>query len=32
MVDDDPQLSGHPELAAEVRAMLGDSVDWLFVS
>lgn len=32
MVDHDPDLSGHPELADEVRAMLGDSVEWLFKS
>jgi hypothetical protein len=32
MVDHDPDLSSHPELAAEVRAMLGDSVEWLFKS
>ena len=32
MVDHDPDLSSHPELADEVRAMLGDSVEWLFKS
>ncbi|MGB7859607.1 MAG: ATP-dependent DNA helicase RecG [Acidimicrobiia bacterium] len=32
LVDSDPLLVEHPELAAEVRAMLGDSVEWLFVS
>jgi len=32
LVDTDPSLSGHPELALEVRAMLGDDVEWLFVS
>ncbi len=32
LVDADPDLSQHRELAAEVRAMLGDRVEWLFVS
>lgn len=32
LVDDDPSLSGHPELRDEVAAMLGDEVEWLFVS
>jgi ATP-dependent DNA helicase RecG len=32
LVDRDPELSGHPELALEVRAMLGDAVEWLFHS
>jgi ATP-dependent DNA helicase RecG len=32
IVDRDPQLSGHPDLADEVRAMLGESVEWLFKS
>jgi ATP-dependent DNA helicase RecG len=32
LVDQDAHLAGHPELAEEVRAMLGDSVEWLFVS
>jgi hypothetical protein len=32
MVAHDPDLSSHPELADEVRAMLGDSVEWLFKS
>lgn len=32
LVDTDPTLSSHPELAREVRAMLGEEVDWLFVS
>ncbi|MET0567121.1 MAG: ATP-dependent DNA helicase RecG [Acidimicrobiia bacterium] len=32
IVDQDPQLSGHPDLADEVRAMLGESVEWLFKS
>ncbi len=32
LVDGDPMLSGHPELRDEVAAMLGDEVEWLFVS
>jgi len=32
IVDRDPGLANHPELAEEVRAMLGESVDWLFKS
>jgi ATP-dependent DNA helicase RecG len=32
LVDRDPELSDHPELALEVRAMLGDAVEWLFHS
>jgi hypothetical protein len=32
MVDSDPTLQAHPELREEVGAMLGDEVDWLFVS
>ncbi|MDP9494241.1 MAG: ATP-dependent DNA helicase RecG [Actinomycetota bacterium] len=32
LVDHDPELSAHPELAQEVRAMLGDAVEWLFHS
>jgi ATP-dependent DNA helicase RecG len=32
IVDSDPELTGHPELAEEVRAMLGESVEWLFKS
>jgi ATP-dependent DNA helicase RecG len=32
LVDSDPSLSEHPELVEEVSAMLGDEVDWLFVS
>jgi ATP-dependent DNA helicase RecG len=32
LVDSDPTLSGHPDLRDEVVAMLGDVVDWLFVS
>ena len=32
IVDRDPGLADHPELAEEVRAMLGESVDWLFKS
>ncbi|MGH8871893.1 MAG: ATP-dependent DNA helicase RecG [Acidimicrobiia bacterium] len=32
IVDHDPDLSRHPDLAEEVRALLGDSVEWLFKS
>jgi len=32
LVDSDPELSDHSDLALEVRAMLGDEVEWLFVS
>ncbi len=32
LVDADPNLDAHPELRAEVRALLGDEVGWLFVS
>jgi ATP-dependent DNA helicase RecG len=32
IVDSDPELTGHPDLADEVRAVLGESVEWLFKS
>ncbi len=32
LVGVDPALEGHPGLAEEVRAMLGEEVEWLFVS
>jgi ATP-dependent DNA helicase RecG len=32
IVDSDSELAGHPDLAEEVRAMLGESVEWLFRS
>jgi ATP-dependent DNA helicase RecG len=32
IVESDPLLAAHPELRAEVAALLGDQVDWLFVS
>ncbi|MGH8914621.1 MAG: ATP-dependent DNA helicase RecG [Acidimicrobiia bacterium] len=32
IVDHDPGLKDHPELAEEVLAILGDSVEWLFKS
>lgn len=32
LVDSDPTLTDHPDLRDEVAAMLGDEVDWLFVS
>jgi ATP-dependent DNA helicase RecG len=28
----DPQLDGHPEIRGEIRALLADDVDWLFIS
>ncbi len=32
LVEGDPTLAGHTELRDEVAAMLGDEVEWLFVS
>ena len=32
MIDRDPRLEDHPGVGAEVRAMLGDAVEWLFIS
>ena len=32
LVRRDPQLSDHPEIAEEVRILLGEDVEWLFVS
>lgn len=32
LVADDPGLRQHPEIAEEVRALLGGEVDWLFIS
>jgi ATP-dependent DNA helicase RecG len=32
LVDSDPELSGHPELAEEVTTLLGETVDWLFIA
>ena len=32
LVADDPDLADHPMLAEEVRAFLGDEVEWLFRS
>jgi ATP-dependent DNA helicase RecG len=32
IVAHDPGLEEHPDLADEVRALLGDSVEWLFKS
>ncbi|CAN5888830.1 ATP-dependent DNA helicase RecG [soil metagenome] len=32
LVEDDPDLNSHPDLAAEIRALLGEEVAWLFVS
>jgi ATP-dependent DNA helicase RecG len=32
LVARDPDLSGHPDVREEVRALLGDAVEWLFIS
>jgi len=32
LVAADPGLTGHPEIAEEVRALLGEQVEWLFIS
>jgi ATP-dependent DNA helicase RecG len=32
LVAGDPELAGHPELAEELQALLGDADDWLFIS
>ena len=32
MIERDPRLEDHPGVGAEVRAMLGDAVEWLFIS
>lgn len=32
LVEDDPHLSEHPDIRREVRALLGDAVEWLFRS
>lgn len=32
LVEGDPRLDSHPELREEVRALLGDDVEWLFAS
>ena len=32
LVERDPKLEGNPELREEVRALLGDDVEWLFAS
>jgi ATP-dependent DNA helicase RecG len=32
IVDGDPDLTDHPDLAEEARALLGESVEWLFKS
>ena len=32
LVDRDPELADHPELAQEVRSMFGEEVEWLFRS
>jgi hypothetical protein len=32
LVGGDPDLSAHPDIKDEIREMLGDAVEWLFVS
>jgi ATP-dependent DNA helicase RecG len=32
LVDGDPQLIDHPDLATEIRRLLGEDVEWLFIS
>jgi hypothetical protein len=32
LVATDPELTRHSDLAEEVRELLGDSEDWLFIS
>ena len=32
LVATDPGLTRHPEIAEEVRALLGEQVEWLFIS
>jgi ATP-dependent DNA helicase RecG len=32
IVEDDPDLIAHPDVAEEVQAILGESVEWLFKS
>ena len=32
LIGDDPDLAAHPELADEIRAFLGEDVEWLFRS
>ncbi len=32
LIDADPDLAEHPRLRNEIRALLGDAVEWLFVS
>ncbi len=32
LVADDPELTAHPDIKDEIKEMLGDAVDWLFVS
>jgi hypothetical protein len=32
LVDQDPRLEDHPDLAEEVRIFLGERVEWLFKS
>jgi hypothetical protein len=32
LVANDPELVTHPDLAEEIRALLGEADDWLFIS
>jgi ATP-dependent DNA helicase RecG len=32
LVAEDRRLASHPELRAEIKALLGDAVEWLFIS
>lgn len=32
LVDADPKLETHPEIRDEIRALLGEAVEWLFIS
>jgi hypothetical protein len=32
LIERDPDLEDHPELAEEIRAMLGERAEWLFLS
>jgi ATP-dependent DNA helicase RecG len=32
LVAGDPDLVGYPDLAEEIRALLGEAADWLFIS
>lgn len=32
LVEDDPRLAGHPDIAEEIGALIGGSEEWLFIS